>query len=107
MAVAEKESVSCPYPDEKTRRFPESRRRRNPFCRRRADSKSKAAVVVGKSVYILPGEHRLEMAGYTLRHQLSNIPSFQVRESSRNRRSDLPAAGAIYSAMNRRAESLK
>ena len=36
---AEKESVSCPYPDEKTRRFPESRRRRNPFCRRRADSK--------------------------------------------------------------------
>ena len=32
---------------------------------------------------------------------------FQVRESSRNRRSDLPAAGAIYSAMNRRAESLK
>ena len=38
--------------------------------------KSKAAVVVGKSVYILPGEHRLEMAGYTLRHQLSNIPSF-------------------------------
>lgn len=39
MAVAEKESVSCPYPDEKTRRFPESRRRRNPFCRRRADSK--------------------------------------------------------------------
>ncbi|MFR8829368.1 MAG: hypothetical protein ACLVHE_07295 [Dialister invisus] len=69
--------------------------------------KSKAAVVVGKSVYILPGEHRLEMAGYTLRHQLSNIPSFQVRESSRNRRSDLPAAGAIYSAMNRRAESLK
>ena len=39
LAVAEKESVSCPYPDEKTRRFPESRRRRNPFCRRRADSK--------------------------------------------------------------------
>ena len=39
MAVAVKESVSCPYPDEKTRRFPESRRRRNPFCRRRADSK--------------------------------------------------------------------
>lgn len=32
---------------------------------------------------------------------------FQVRESSRSGRSDLPAAGAIYSAMNRRAESLK
>lgn len=39
MAVAEKESVPCPYPDEKTRRFPESRRRRDPFRRRRADSK--------------------------------------------------------------------
>ena len=39
MAVAEKESVSCPYPDEKTRRFPESCRRRDPFRRRRADSK--------------------------------------------------------------------
>lgn len=85
MAVAEKESVSCPYPDEKTRRFPESRRRRDPFCRRRADSKSKAAVVVGKSVYILPGEHRLEMAGYTLRHQLSNIPSFPSKGKQQER----------------------
>ena len=68
--------------------------------------KSKAAVVVGKSVYILPGEHRLEMdipCGTSCRiYRL-----FQVRESSRSGRSDLPAAGAIYSAMNRRAESLK
>ena len=47
--------------------------------------KSKAAVVVGKSVYILPGEHRLEMAGYTLRHQLSNIPSFPSKGKQQER----------------------
>ncbi|MFR6110738.1 MAG: hypothetical protein ACLUIQ_04540 [Dialister invisus] len=41
--------------------------------------KNRAAVVVGKSVYILPGSG-LEMAGYTLRHQLSNIPSFPSKE---------------------------
>ena len=69
--------------------------------------KSKAAVVVGKSVYILPGEHRLEMADIPCGTSCRIYRLFQVRESSRSGRSDLPAAGAIYSAMNRRAESLK
>ena len=69
--------------------------------------KSKAAVVVGKSVYILPGEHRLEMGDIPCGTSCRIYRLFQVRESSRSGRSDLPAAGAIYSAMNRRAESLK
>ena len=69
--------------------------------------KSKAAVVVGKSVYILPGEHRLKWRDIPCGTSCRIYRLFQVRESSRSGRSDLPAAGAIYSAMNRRAESLK
>lgn len=107
MAVAEKESVPCPYPDE----------RRGGFL------KAVGAVIL--SVDGVPIQNRKRLlwserayiffpgsTGWKWR----DIPCgtscriyrlFQVRESSRSGRSDLPAAGAIYSAMNRRAESLK
>lgn len=47
--------------------------------------KSKAAAVVGRSIYILSGEHRVEVAGYTRRYHVS-MPSFPDRERQKEQR---------------------
>lgn len=47
--------------------------------------KSKAVAVVGKGIYILSGEHSVEMAGYTRRYHVS-MPSFPDRERQKEQR---------------------
>ena len=61
--------------------------------------KSKAAVVIGKSVYILPGGAQAGNGrDIPLRHQLSNIPSFPSKGKQQERTVRFTGGRRIYSA---------